>query len=70
MFDILEANNKSTLSGMNCGKLVGLHHGTVLVKTHVLASFLSPYFKKLTGITKLHHFSLTKNDAVKVFYKE
>jgi len=35
---------------------------------HVLASFLSPCFKKLAGISK--HLSLTKNDAVKVFYKE
>ena len=34
LFDILEANDKSTLSSVNCGKLVGLHDGTVLVKTY------------------------------------
>lgn len=64
LFDILEANDKSTLSGVNCGKLVGLHDGTVLVKTYDWASFLAPYFKKLTGISKIHHFSLDKNDPV------
>ena len=70
LFDILEANDKSTLSGVNCGKLVGLHDGTVLVKTYDWASFLAPYFKKLTGISKIHHFSFDKNDPGKVFYKE
>ena len=64
LFDILEANDKSTLSGVNCGKLVGLHDGTVLVKTYHWASFLAPYFKKSTGISKIHHFSLDKNDPV------
>jgi len=70
LFDILEANDKSTLSGLNCGKLVGLHDGTVLVKTYDWASYLAPYFKKLTGISKFHHFRFTKNDPGKVFYRE
>ena len=70
LFDILEANDKPTLSGVNCGKLVGLHDGTVLVKTYDWASYLAPYFKKLTGISKFHHFRFTKNDPGKVFYRE
>lgn len=46
---------------MNCGKLVGLHDGTVLVKTYDLSGHLAPYFKKLTGISKFHHFRFNKS---------
>ena len=70
LFDILEANDKSTLSGVNCGKLVGLHDETVLVKTYDWSGHLAPYFKKLTGISKFHHFRFNKNYPGKVFYKE
>ena len=65
LFDILEANDKSTLSGVNCGKLVGLHDGSVLIKT-----YLAPYFKKLNGISTHHHFRFNKHDPGKVFYRE
>ena len=70
LFDILEANDKSTLSGVNCGKLVGLHNGTVLVKTYDWSGHLAPYFKKLTGISKFRHFRVNKNYLGKLFYKE
>lgn len=67
LFDVLEANDKSTLSSVNCGKLVGLHNGTVLVKTYDLSGHLAPYFKKLIGISKFHHFRINKNYPGKVF---
>ena len=70
MFDILEANDKSTLSGVNLGKLVGLHDGSVLVKTYDWVNYLAPYFKKLSGISKLHHFRFNRHDPGKVFYRE
>ena len=35
----------STQNGMNCGKLVGLHDGTVLVKTYDWESYLASYLK-------------------------
>lgn len=55
---------------MNCGKLVRLHDGTVLVKTYDLSGHLAPYFKKLTGISKFHHFRFNKSYPGKAFYKE
>ena len=70
LFDILEANDKSTLSGVNCGKLVGLHDGSVLIKTYDWANYLAPYFKKLNGISTHHHFRFNKHDPGKVFYRE
>jgi len=71
LFDILEANNMSTQNGMNCGKLVGLHDSTVLVKTYDWESYLASYLKKkITGISKLYHLSFTKNDPGKGFYRE
>jgi len=70
LFDILEANDKSTLSGVNLGKLVGLHDGSVLVKTYDWVNYLAPYFKKLSGISKLHHFRFNRHDPGKVFYRE
>ena len=70
LFDILKANDKSTLRSVNCGKLVGLHDGSALVKTYDWVSDLASYFKKLRGISKLYHFRLNRHDPGKVFYRE
>ena len=70
LFDIIQATDKSTLTGVNCGKLVGLHDGTVLVKMHDWAFHLGRYFKKITGVSKFHHFRLSKDHPGKVFCRE
>ncbi len=71
LFDIIDANDKSTpVTRVNCSKLVGLHNGTVLVMTYDWANYLAPYFKKLPGISKQHHFRFTKDLPGKVFYRE
>ena len=53
LFDILEANHKSTLSGVNCGKPVGLHDGTVLVKTYDWSGHLAPKVNRNQQISPL-----------------
>ena len=70
LFDIIEANDKSTISGVNCGKLVGLHDGTVIVKSYDWAKHLGQYFKKMPGVSKIHHFRFTKDHPGKVFCSE
>ena len=70
LFDIVEAIDKSTLTGVNYGKLVGLHNGTVLVKTYDWASHLGRYFRKINGVSKFHHFRFSKDNLGKVFCRE
>ena len=67
LFDIVEAMHKSTLTGVNYGKLVGLHNGTVLVKTYDWASHLGRYFRKINGVSKFHHFCFSKRSSWKSF---
>ena len=37
---------------------------------HDWANYLAPYLKKLSGISKLHHFRFNRHDPGKVFYRE
>ena len=53
LFDTLEANHKSTLSGANCGKPVGLHDGTVLVKTYDWSGHLASKVNRNQQISPL-----------------
>ena len=63
----MEATDKSTITGVNCAKLVGLHDGSVLVKTYDWASHLSNYFRKINGVSKFHHFRFSIDHPRKVF---
>ena len=69
LFDLMEAVDKSTVSGVNVAKLCGLHDGTVLVPVYDWANFLEPYFKKIPGISKFHHFRFSKDHPGVVFCK-
>lgn len=67
LFDLLEAVDKSTVSGVNIAKLCGLHDGTVLVHVYDWVTFLENYFKKIPGISKFHHFRFSKEHPGVVF---
>ena len=56
LFDLMEAVDQSTVTGVNISKLCGLHDGTVLVPVYDWVKFLEPFFKKIPGISKFHHF--------------
>lgn len=60
LFDLMEAVDQSTVTGVNISKLCGLHDGTVLVPVYDWVKFLEPFFKKIPGISKFHHFRFTK----------
>ena len=60
LFDLMEAVDQSTITGVNISKLCGLHDGTVLVPVYDWVKFLQPFFKKIPGISKFHHFRFTK----------
>ena len=67
LFNLLEAVDQSTVTGVNIGKLCGLHDGTVLVPVYDWVTFLQPYFKKIPGISKFHHFRFSKQHPGVVF---
>ena len=66
----MEAIDKSTVTGVNYGKVVGLHNGTVLVKTYNCTSHLGRYFRKINGASKFRHFCFSKHHRGKVFCRE
>ena len=70
LFDIMQAVDSSTTTNVNYGKLVGLHDGTVLVKTYQWDEHLSTYFRKLKGISRYHHFRFSEDSPGKVFYRK
>ena len=67
LFDLMEAVDQSTVMGVNISKLCGLHDGTVLVPVYDWVKFLEPFFKKIPGISKFHHFRFTKEHPGVVF---
>jgi hypothetical protein len=69
LFDLMEAVDKSTVSGVNVAKLCGLHDGTVLVPVYDWAKFLETYFTKIPRISKFHHFRFYKDCPCVVFCK-
>ena len=62
--------DNSTVTGVNISELCGRHDGTVLVPVHDWATYLQPFFKKISGITKYHHFRLSKEQPGVVFCRE
>ena len=56
LLDLMEAVDQSTVTGVNISKLCGLHDGTVLVAVYDWAKFIEPFFKKIPGVSKFHHF--------------
>lgn len=68
LFDLMEAVDQSTVTGVNLAKLCRLHDGTVLVPVYDWVTFLQPYFKKIPGISKFHHFRFSKEHPGVVFY--
>ncbi|XP_031553742.1 uncharacterized protein LOC116290781 [Actinia tenebrosa] len=70
LFDSLEAVDKSTVSGVNIGKLCGLHDGNVLVPVYDWVSFFKQYFKKIKGISKFHHFRFSKEHPGVVYCRK
>ena len=56
--------------GVNKAQIVGTHDGRVIVPVYDWVSFLGQYFKKLPGIKKFHHFTLSKKSPGRVSYKE
>lgn len=63
----METVDQSKVMGVNISKLGGLHDGTVLVPVYDWAKFLGPFFKKIPGISKFHHFRFTKEYPGVVF---
>ena len=47
-----------TSATVNTVQLVGTQEGEVIVPTMNWTSYLIPYFKKIPGIKKIHHFSI------------
>ena len=60
LFDLMEAVDQSTVSGVNKAKLCGPYNGTILVPVYDWVTFLEPYFKKIPGISAFHHFRFSK----------
>lgn len=70
LFDLMRTVDNSTVTGVNISELCGRHDGTVLVPVHDWATYLQPFFKKISGITKYHHFRLSKEQPGVVFCRE
>lgn len=66
----MEAVDQSTITGVNISELCGLHNGTVKVPVYDWVTFLEPYFKKIPGISKFHHFHLNKEHPGVVFCRK
>ena len=62
--------DQSTITGVNISELCGLHDGTVKVPVYDWVTFLEPYFKNIPGISKFHHFRLTKEHPGVVFCRK
>lgn len=70
LFDLMRTVDNSTVTGVNISELCGRHDGTVLVPVYDWATYLQPFFQKISGITKYHHFRLSKEQPGVVFYRE
>ena len=70
LFDLMQTVDSSTVTGVNVSKLCGLHDGSVLVPVYDWASYLEPFFKKIPGISKYHHFRFSKGHPGVVFCRE
>lgn len=70
LFDLMRTVDNSTVTGVNISELCGRHDGTVLVPVYDWATYLQPFFKKISGISKYHHFRLSKEQPGVVFCRE
>lgn len=70
LFDLANAVEESTVSGVNVSQLCGLHDGTVLVPVYDWATFLTRYFKKFPNIKQFHHFRFQKDTPGIMYYKQ
>lgn len=65
--ELAEVVNQSEY--INHAQLVATQSGEVLVPTHNWSSFLSPRFRKLAGLIRLHHI-IIKQSPTRVHIKE
>ena len=54
----------------NKAQIVGTHDGRVIVPVYDWVSFLGQFFKKMSNIKKLHHFSFSRENPGMVSCKE
>ena len=59
----------SSSIGFNKAQLVGTHDGEVIVPVYDGSAFLGQYFRKLSNITKFHHFRFAFDEPGIVYYK-
>lgn len=65
LFDIARSVEESAT--VNAAELVGLHNGTVLIRTYEWATYLRIYFKKLPKIKLYYHFRFHEDYPGTVF---
>ena len=70
LFEIAEAIESSSQTGVNVAKLCGLHDGTVHVPVYDWSAYLSPFFRKIPDIKKYHHFRFSSSYPGKFFLRE
>lgn len=68
--DISQAVQSSTQTGVNIPQLVGSESGETFVPSYDWRSFLSPFFKPLAGIKKVHHLRFTREEPGVVYARE
>ncbi|XP_071948388.1 uncharacterized protein [Antedon mediterranea] len=68
--DMEDVVHTSSTTGVNIPQLVANEGGKVFVKAYDWNSFLSPYFRKLPNILKMHHIRFSSENPGMVYYKE
>ena len=67
LHDLVEVVDRSAT--VNVAQLTGTQNGEVVVKTYNWQEGVSPAFKKVPAIKKLHHFHISKDDKGSVVLK-
>ena len=70
IYELAAMVETSSSLGVNKAQLVGTHDGRIIVPVYDWALFLGQYFKKLPNILKYRHFSFSKEEPGKVYFKE
>ncbi|XP_050401008.1 uncharacterized protein LOC126817880 [Patella vulgata] len=67
--DIANVVRNSTTVGINIAQKVGNEDGSVVVNIYDWQAFFNPFFRKMPGIKKYHHFRFDSNHPGMVFRK-
>ena len=70
LYKFAQIVESSSTVGVNKAQLVGTHDGKVIVPVYNWSAFLEQYFIKLLQIKSFHHFRFSKDEPVKIYFKQ